>query len=132
MNSVAQRHPRGKLPAFGRELLEIRRQGLVPKRGFWLAHVVVVLDCWRLARGFQRLVIAPDDDPLALDFTVVAGLDVFLVWDSRVSAAERLKAAVDAVLGGQPHDVCAMDVSLSHEMKIIRAPKLGIERAKFP
>jgi hypothetical protein len=122
----------GKLPAYGRELLELRKRGLSPKRGFFFAHVIVVLDRWDLARGYQRLVIAPDDEPAALDFVAVAGLDVIIVWDSQRSAIDRLATTVEAVLSGQPRELCAFDIRHSHAPKVIRSPALGIERAKFP
>lgn len=46
-----------RLPAFGRELLDLRRRGLVPGR-----TVVVSLDSWKWGRGYPQLVVTDDLD----------------------------------------------------------------------
>jgi len=94
--------PAGRLPAFGRELLELRRRGLVPKRHLFLGHVRVLLDNWRWGRVYDgrmpKLIVPEDSDPRELSFAMLAGLDVTAVWSLRYSTSERFGILRDALL----------------------------------
>jgi hypothetical protein len=64
----AQAH---RLPAYGRALVEAQRQGLtVP----WLC---IALD-WNTGGGFPRVVVPADMPLLALDLSLVSGLDCLI------------------------------------------------------
>jgi hypothetical protein len=90
-----------KLPAYGKELLEIRLRGKRPKDPVWIT------DCWEFARLYREmkngpivLVVDPADAPY--DFLPVQGLDV-IVLPSRadqqyLGLAERLARAQPASL----------------------------------
>lgn len=105
-SALHRRSGRKVLPAFGRELLELRRRGLVPQRHLAVGHVLVLLDHWQWGRCYEsqlaRLVIAKDAEPARLDFSGAAGLDVSLVWSMRYSSPERFAAARDALLAFLP------------------------------
>lgn len=131
MTSPERRALRRKLPAYGRELLELRQRDLVPRRGFAGCHVLVVLDDWHIARNRWRLVIDPKDDLLGLDFVGVAGLEVLLVVDSAKTALERRNAALRAILEGAPASLVELDVRVPHALRFIKSRKLGIELAEF-
>lgn len=64
------------LPAYGRELLELRRSGKRP------AQPVYVVDNWEVARVLRekdRFVLVAEDRSLSYDFEPVRGLDVIAV-----------------------------------------------------
>jgi hypothetical protein len=132
MSAPAHNAQRLKLPAYGRELLDLRRRGLVPARGWCFAHVLIVVDVWALGTGRTRLVIDPADDPAALDFRTLAGLDCVVCYDSRRSERSRVNAALRAVLAGSPNEVIAFDVAHSHAPRVVRAPALGLTAAALP
>jgi len=127
---VAHAAPR-RLPAFGRELLDIRVRGLVPARAWCNAHILIILDNWNIARNRWRLVVAPDVDPEGLDFSPCAGLDVILIYDSRHAEPVRLKAAVRGILQGLPASLATFDVYQPHAMRLIKSRAVGIELAEF-
>lgn len=80
-----------RLPPYGRALLAKRRQGLAPVAGVW-----IVTD-FKRACGFSgwRVVVPDGLDPLSLDFTFVAGLEVHIGADTW-SRLEQLAQAVAA------------------------------------
>lgn len=97
MSTATARKPR--LPAFGRELLALRRRGLVPERNLCVGHVVIVLDRWQWGRSYSsRLVVAPDLEPRELDFSAVAGLDVTIFWSAQYSRPDRFLELQDTVV----------------------------------
>jgi len=130
-HAVTAEHQRKPLPAYGRELLELRRQGLVPERGFCNAHVIVCLDCWDIARNRCRLVVARDADPLSLDFMAVAGLDVLVAVNSTMSDQARRDATVRAILTGNPASLYELDARAPHQGRFIKSRALGIELQEF-
>lgn len=83
---------RRRLPAYGRELAELRRRGLRPAE--W---VMVYLDRWPESRGPFAVptLVVPQGVPVnALDWTVIRGLKVHVMsW-----TGTGLAAAVDALL----------------------------------
>jgi len=98
-SAVAAPH---RLPAYGRQLLEIRKHGRVPRR----SQVWVALH-WRInvQHGAHPLgyVLVIDDMvvPGALDWSIIAGLWVTLLFDEQTSF-ERLQDAVAAILNCKP------------------------------
>lgn len=117
---------RPPLPAYGRELLYLRHQGLVPAGGLTIA-----LDNWSLGRWGYRLVIAPDSDPAVLDFTGAAGLDVLLAVDSRLSDIERRNAAIRAILRVNPAILIELDVNRPCSTRFVKTRTRGVELVEF-
>jgi hypothetical protein len=83
----------GRLPPYGREILDLRERGLIP-----VGRMFVALDTWSHGKSYARVVVTPDLDPSELDFTFLAGLDVELVWLPEVTSVERRDAAIRAIL----------------------------------
>lgn len=84
-----------RLPAFGAELADLRRQGLAPRSGV----IRVAVDDWSLrgTRADMGRVVVPDDlDPADLDLHFVSGLDVVVVYDGGRTVAARARAVIDA------------------------------------
>jgi hypothetical protein len=119
------------LPAFGRELLDIRVRGLVPARSWCNAHVLIVVDNWSIARNRWRLVVAPEADPERLDFSGCAGLDCIIIHDSRSTEPARLDAAIRSVLRGLPSSLATFNVVAPHVARLIKSRAVGIELAEF-
>lgn len=98
---------RGALPAFGRELLELRRRGYVPKT----EHVHVALDNWNWARARPwRLVVPTDADPEGLDWALVAALDVWLLWSPIVTRLDRRDAVLRGIMRAAPRQLWVLDM----------------------
>lgn len=96
-----------RLPAHGKTWIEARRTGLTPAAGIFGA--LVLLDHWRIAPDWPVLVIPADTAPANLDFGVLRGLGVTLVYHSRTTDYGRLLAAVDAILRGGAAMVATLD-----------------------
>ena len=122
---------RARLPAYGSELLALRLRVLVPARGWCNAHVLIVLDDWRIASQRWRLVVTRDSNPSALDFICVAGLDVVLVYDSRRTDGDRLHETARAILRGLPASLATFDACQPNQTCIIKSRAAGIELADF-
>jgi hypothetical protein len=118
---------RQKLPAFGRELTELRRRGLVPNP----PEVRVAIDSWEWARGRTRVVIAPDADPSTLDFSFVAGLDVLVGWWPAITARERRDAAIRSILRGLPRRLLVLQYGQEPAILWVKSQSVGIELAEF-
>ena len=63
-----------RFPAYGKQMLEARLHGLVPKQNM----IYVVFD-WDFARASCRIVVDPDETFDRLDWSFVAGLDVVII-----------------------------------------------------
>jgi hypothetical protein len=88
-------HPHYKcLPAYGKQLTEMRRSGKIP------ARMVIVTFDWRLARAYPRIVIAEDAIPKDLNFSYLAGLPVQIVYRSK--DAHKIHAVVEEILKINP------------------------------
>jgi hypothetical protein len=131
MTAPARTEQRLRLPAFARQLVEARERGLSPVRGWNGAQVLVVLDDWKIAEKRYRLVVPSEDDPEDFDFRVVAALDVILVYNSRRTDGERLKAAIRAILRGAPAALQVFDVFAPHLTWLVKSRLLGIERKEY-
>lgn len=95
--SAAPGHTQPRLPAFGRELLELRRQGLRPE-----GLLVVALDTWEFGKAYARAVIAKDVEPANTNFAFVADLDVALIWLPTLTPIARRDAAIRRILFFNP------------------------------
>ncbi len=67
---------RAQFPAYGRQILEARKQGLQPRQ-----QMVLVTFDWNLAKAFPRIVIDRSADPGRLDFSYLVGLDVIIRFE---------------------------------------------------
>lgn len=119
---------RPRLPAFGREILDLRRRGLVPA-----GRVVVALDTWDYGKNRARVVVAQDADPAALDFSFLAGLDVELVWLPLSTPRPRCDALIGAVLAHRPERLLMWIVGGEQptELVWIKSKLVGVERAEY-
>jgi hypothetical protein len=131
MSASQPNSPRLRLPAFGRDLLDLREKGLVPRPGWCNANVLIVLDSWTIAAARWHLVVKPDDNPAELDFLGCAGLDCILIYDSRITDRPRLRAAARSVLRRKPSSLAAFDVVVPHRVELIKSHKVGVELAEF-
>ena len=122
-----QASPPRRLPAYGKALVEIRRQGHVP------AHpvMVVALDDWKLGTWFPRVVIAPDAEPARTEFSMLAGIDVTLAWRPTISTVERRDAAIREILKVSPSSLRAMDIDNSGETLWVKSKARGVERPEY-
>lgn len=115
-----------RLPPYGRELLELRRKGLVPDR--W---VVISLDSWQWGRGFQRVVLPADLDPQETDFSGLAALDVALVWSSRITAIKRRDETIRALVSVLPSFLWAIDVDEPEAAVFVISRARGLELPEY-
>jgi len=117
---------RARLPGFGRELVELRRQGMVPAR-----PIVVALDSWKWGRSYPRLVVAEDLDPSEADFSVVAGLECFLAWSSKVTSVARRDTLIRVLVKCAPIFLWACDMAAPHESFIVVSRAKGLELREY-
>lgn len=111
-NRNARRKLEGrKLPAFGRELLELRRRGLVPADENGVERqILAALDSWQTWRDAPfRVVIAAEDDPAKLDWSFAAGLTVWISWHPAITPAERKDSAIAGILRANPREVYVLE-----------------------
>lgn len=83
-----------RFPAFGRQLDEIRKRGLIPNR-----RVIVCFD-WEIGTLFPRIIIAPDAPVSNLQFRYLAGLHVQIVHYDR--EASYLPGLIDQLMIAKP------------------------------
>ena len=95
-----------RFPPFAREIMDIRRRGLVPVR-----PIVVALDSWDWGKTYPRIVIPKDSDPADLDFCAIAGLTVYFVWSPKVSAPERAATVHSALSGFLPAHLTILEIA---------------------
>ena len=131
MSAPQPNSPRLRQPAYGSELYALRCRDMVPVRGFANCHVIVALDTWQIGRNNWRLVIPVNDDPLALDFAAVAGLDVLLVVNTSISDQARRDAAARAILRGLPASLIELDIRAPHRVRFIKSRQVGVELKVF-
>lgn len=80
-----------RMPAFGRQLMEIRHAGKIPSR------IVLVTFDWKLARAYPRIVISDDCLGAELNFDYLAGLPVKIIYRNKnvVHLGEIIRAILD-------------------------------------
>lgn len=116
-----------RLPPFGRELLELRRKGLVPQ-----GRVVVALDTWNYGKRYARVVVTPELEPGDLDFHFLAGLDlVELVWLPTKTSKDRRDATIRAILAANPQRMVMHVIGDPAELVWIKSKLVGVERAEY-
>lgn len=123
---AATRTQAKRLPAFGREILELRRRGLRPQ-----GRVILSLDSWHYGEGRARAVITADVDPAALDYSFLAGLDVEIVWLPKVTSAERRDATIRTVLRYAPQRLLVWILGDQPGVMWIKSKEVGIERSEY-
>jgi hypothetical protein len=126
VSAKSPRRERLALPAFGRELLELRRRGFVPGR-----TVVVSLDSWRYGKLYQRLVVPDDLDPQVVDFRMIAGLDVFVAWSSARTRVDRRDSLIRALVRCLPRFLWCCDIAAPQESFIVVSRARGLELPEY-
>jgi hypothetical protein len=126
VSAKSPRRERLALPAFGRELLDLRRRGLVPGR-----PVVISLDSWHFGRAYPRLVIPGELDPAQIDLSMVAGIDTFVAWSSRISTIARRDALIRALVRCGPCFLWACDIAAPEESFIVISRARGLELPEY-
>jgi len=117
-----------KMPAFGHAIVQLRIAGLVPIGYFGL---VLALDNWNLGRCFHRIVIPPDDEPASINYAVVAGLDVSLVWLKSKTPIERCDSVIRNLLAVHPASLRVIDFENPELGFWIVSRMNGLERLEF-
>ena len=104
--AIISTHPaRVKLPAYGKEILVLRKCGMVPARA-----VRVIVDAWEWGKAFPRIVVPYDMEPEAVDFSILAGLDVICAWSPLKTAFKRVDAIMRAILRSGPAFLYVMNM----------------------
>lgn len=125
---------RKQLPAFGRQLLNLRLQGAVPARHTGLGcSVMVCLDSWEWGRSqlWYRLVITLEQDPAELDFSMCAGLHTILVSSSARSPIARRDVAIRRLLAAQVASLRVVDMAEPSLGFFVKTEARGIERLEY-
>lgn len=103
--------PRRRLPAYARELAELRQQGMRPKSN----TVIVRLDCWPagdrpLSVRWPQVVCPPHALPASLDFCFLADLEVVVAYWRSKSEPSRLKSLLRCILTADPRILIVLDM----------------------
>ena len=113
-----------RLPPYGRELLELRKRGLVPSAQL----VAVLLENWNYAKCFPRVVIPSDVEIAELNFVFLAGLDAVLILDSRCESAQaRKNAAISAILECDVSSLRVLEAGEPNRWTWVKSRMYGIE-----
>lgn len=111
-----------RLPPYGRQILDARFKGLVPKWG-----LVVALDDWAAFRGRHRIVIEPGVNPHDLDLTFCAGLDLLIAWNPITTPSSRLNDVIFALLDYLPRRIWVLNRTEPHRSFFAKSVANGIE-----
>jgi len=93
-----------RFPAYGKQLMDQRLAGQVPRNGVYLTFE------WSLAKAFPRIVITNDLPIEDIDLRFLAGLDVTLVY--RTKDADRVPELAAAILKIGPHILNAFNADI--------------------
>ncbi len=96
-----------RLPAYGRQLMIMRRAGRMPIR-----MVIVTFD-WKLAQVYPRIVIANEAIPAELDFSYLSGLPVQVIY--RSNDAHKIHAVVEELLKVTPSFLATFAIDMAGE-----------------
>jgi hypothetical protein len=117
----------GKLPAYGRRLMQLRQQGLVPDP----PEIIVCLDSWKWARGRARVVVAYDQEPGDLDLSFVAGLDVRVVYRPWITFTGRRDALIRNLVRCGPTRLYVHDQDNPRNDFWVISQLVGLERQEY-
>lgn len=137
-STALPRNP-ARLPAYARELAELRRQGQRPAG----ETVIVRLDSWppkwHIGADFEdvdgrapsvrypQVTVAEDADPDALDFSFARDLDAIVPhWRSK-SPPPRLRSLLRRVLEAGPRRLIVLDMERSGRAWFIKSVDRGVE-----
>lgn len=126
-----------KLPPFGKELMDLRRQGLVPKPLLGFGHILVAIDDWTLGKGVAnaalvaRVVVPEDAEPHTLDFLFVAGLTVLVAYRPSRTMPDRLNAIILQLLRFRPLQFRVVDMDRPAMGFLVKSSSVGIERKEW-
>ena len=93
-----------RFPAFGKQLMEQRLSGQVPRNS-----VVVAFD-WDIGRAFPRIVITEEVESKNLDLWYLAGLDVMLTYRNKDSS--RVIELSQEILNVNPRSLLAFAMDI--------------------
>jgi hypothetical protein len=93
----------GRFPAYGKQLMQQRLAGRVPR------SLYVVTD-WNLAKAFPRVVVTDDIAPDQLELCFLAGLDITLAYRERY--ASRVPELMQKILAANPRILNALAVDI--------------------
>lgn len=129
---------RARIPAYARELAELRRQGQRPAG----ETVIVRLDSWPpkehiglagVTPGrpesvrYPQVTVAADADPDALDFSFARDLDAIVPhWRSK-SPPPRLRSLLRRVLEADPRRLIVLDMERNGRAWFIKSVDRGVE-----
>jgi hypothetical protein len=122
-----------RIPAYGKDLLDLRRRGFVPKQHPLFGHVVIALDDWHIGKAIDvyRLVIPSNADPAAMSFSMIAGLEVVLVYATRSLISKRTDAALRAVMRFKPATLRVVIANHPKHGFWVLSHRRGLERPEY-
>ena len=115
-----------RLPAYGRELLDIRQRGMRPE-----SIIIVAIDSWDYGKAFARVVLPQDLPADVVNFVFVAGLDVAVVWLPKVTEIARRDAVVRQILKFSPRSLRVIEIACPVGWLWIKSVAHGIELPEF-
>lgn len=92
-----------RFPAFGHQLDELRKQGLIPAK-----RIIVAFD-WSIGKLFPRIIITDDAPVTGLKFNYLAGLHVQIAYSDRNAAI--LPELVNEILTVKPATLSVFNIS---------------------
>lgn len=106
-----------RLPAFGKPILALRKRQLVP------FHVVYVcVDCWDWKYADRpRVVIARKDEPYEIDFTILAGLYLIIVWSPFFTRFERVDSIIRECMKVRPAFLHVMNMTHDNDFTVVNS-----------
>jgi len=88
---------RKRLPAYGRALAAERAHSIIPGD-----TIMVLLDHWGRFKHRRHVVIPSDADLTKLQFKVLSGADVILVFDPALTGEDRKNATIHEITQALP------------------------------
>lgn len=119
-------NPPLRLPAYGRDLLELRRRGLRPE-----SIVIVAIDSWAYGMAYARVVVSKELAPAEINFAFVAALDVAIVWLPDITTTERRDAVARQVLKFDPVSLRVIEIADPVRWLWIKSRAQGVEMPEY-
>jgi hypothetical protein len=107
-----------KLPAYAKQLRQMRLEGKMPSKR------VIATFSWSVGKAYPRIVLADETPPEQLDFSYLCGLSVEIVYHRKDS--HRVNPLVNAILNVNPSSLVAFGLDLigtAEAVVVIKAPK---------